>query len=152
MMKQPDFFDRLMAMRLLRRWQPLYQKHKSVLLYVLFGGLTTGISIGTFWLVHSVFGQNEHVANIISWVLAVLFAFVTNRVWVFASAVKNFKGFFEQAVCFYGGRLATLGVEEMLLFVFITVLRVNALAVKVGAQMVVLLLNYLVSKWFVFKS
>ena len=147
-----DIFDRLMATRVLKRWQPLYQKYKAVLLYLFFGGLTTVISIGTFWVGNSVLRQNEHVANIISWILAVLFAFVTNRVWVFSSPAKGVKAFLKQAFRFYSGRLFTLGVEEVLLFVFITILRVNGLAVKVGAQVVVLLLNYFVSKWFVFKS
>ena len=151
-MSKPDIFDRLMATRPLCGLQPLYQKRKAVLLYVLFGGLTTVISIGTFWVGHDVLSLNEHIANILSWVLAVLFAFVTNRVWVFSAPTKTKTAFFGQLLRFYGGRLTTLGVEEILLFVFITVLKVNGLAVKVGAQVVVLILNYVVNKYFVFKK
>ena len=151
-MPQQDIFDRLLATRLLRRWQPLYQKHKAVLLYLLFGGLTTVISIGTFWLGHSVLQLNEHFANVVSWVLAVLFAFLTNRVWVFSAPTDNAKAFWKQLFRFYGGRLTTLAVEELLLFVFITVLKINGMAVKVGAQIAVLILNFVVSKWFVFKK
>ncbi len=151
-MPQQDIFDRLMATRLLRRWQPLYQKRKAVLLYLLFGGLTTVISIGTFWLGHGVLRLNEHIANVISWVLAVLFAFLTNRVWVFSAPTNDAKAFVGQLLRFYSGRLTTLGVEELLLFVFITVLECNGMVVKVGAQVVVLILNYVVSKWFVFKN
>lgn len=151
-MPQQDIFDRLLATRLLRRWQPLYQKHKAVLLYLLFGGLTTVISIGTFWLGHRVLQLNEHFSNVISWVLAVLFAFLTNRVWVFSAPTDNAKAFWKQLFRFYGGRLTTLAVEELLLFVFITVLKINGMAVKVGAQIAVLILNFVVSKWFVFKK
>ncbi len=151
-MPQQDIFDRLLATRLLRRWQPLYQKHKAVLLYLLFGGLTTVISIGTFWLGHSVLQLNEHFSNVISWVLAVLFAFLTNRVWVFSAPTDNAKAFWKQLFRFYGGRLTTLAVEELLLFVFITVLKINGMVVKVGAQIAVLILNFVVSKWFVFKK
>lgn len=151
-MPQQDIFDRLLATRLLRRWQPLYQKHKAVLLYLLFGGLTTVISIGTFWLGHRVLQLNEHFSNVISWVLAVLFAFLTNRVWVFSAPTGNAKAFWKQLFRFYGGRLTTLAVEELLLFVFITVLKINGMAVKVGAQIAVLILNFVVSKWFVFKK
>ena len=151
-MPQQDIFDRLLATRLLRRWQPLYQKHKAVLLYLLFGGLTTVISIGTFWLGHSVLQLNEHFANVVSWVLAVLFAFLTNRVWVFSAPTNNAKAFWKQLLWFYGGRLTTLAVEELLLFVFITLLKINGMVVKVGAQIAVLILNFVVSKWFVFKK
>lgn len=151
-MPQQDIFDRLLATRLLRRWQPLYQKHKAVLLYLLFGGLTTVISIGTFWVGHRVLQLNEHFSNVISWVLAVLFAFLTNRVWVFSAPTNNAKAFWQQLFRFYGGRLTTLAVEELLLFVFITVLKINGMVVKVGAQIAVLILNFVVSKWFVFKK
>lgn len=151
-MSKPDIFDRLMATRPLRGLQPLYQKHKAVLLYVLFGGLTTVISIGTFWVGHDVLSLGEHIANILSWVLAVLFAFVTNRVWVFSAPTKTKTTFFGQLFRFYGGRVFTLGVEELLLFIFITLLHVNGMVVKVGAQIVVLILNYVVSKCFVFKK
>lgn len=151
-MPQQDIFDRMMATRLLRRWQPLYQNYKSAILYLLFGGLTTVISIGTFWAGHSALQLNEHIANIISWVLAVLFAFLTNRVWVFSAPTNNAKAFLGQLFRFYAGRLTTLGVEEILLFVFITVLKINGMVVKVGAQVVVLTLNYVVSKWFVFRK
>lgn len=151
-MPQQDIFDRLLATRLLRRLQPLYQKHKAVLLYLLFGGLTTVISIGTFWLGHSVLQLNEHFANVVSWVLAVLFAFLTNRVWVFSAPTNNAKAFWKQLFWFYGGRLTTLAVEELLLFVFITLLKINGMVVKVGAQIAVLILNFVVSKWFVFKK
>ena len=152
MVPQQDIFDRLMSTRLLLPLQPVYQKHKAVLLYLLFGGLTTVVSIGSFWLGNSVFYLNEHIANIISWVLAVLFAFFTNRVWVFSSPTNGWKEFLEQMLRFYGARLTTLGVEELLLLVFITWLHINSLAVKVGAQVVVVILNYVVSKWFVFKT
>lgn len=151
-MPQQDIFDRLMATRLLRWLQPLYQKHKAVWLYLLFGGLTTIISIASFWIGHSVLRLNEHIANIISWILAVLFAFLTNRVWVFSAKTDNRNAFLGQLIRFYGARLTTLGVEEILLFTFITVLGVNGMVVKVGAQIVVVLLNYVVSKWFVFKA
>lgn len=121
-------------------------------MYLLFGGLTTVVSLGTFWLMDRVVMANEHIANVTSWVLAVLFAFVTNRVWVFDAQTSGKTAFFKQMLGFYGGRLVTLGIEELLLLVFITWLRFDSMAVKIAAQIVVLIGNYIISKWFVFKK
>ena len=147
-----DLFDRLMSSRILAPLFPAYKRHKEKLLYVFFGGLTTVVSLVTFWLVDRVLAQNEHVANLVSWLLAVLFAFVTNRIWVFEAKTAGMAAFFKQMLGFYGGRLATLGIEEALLLVFITWLHFDSMVVKVAAQVVVLILNYIISKLLIFRK
>lgn len=127
-----------------------YKKYKEQILYLFFGGLTTLISIGVFAFFTKEIPLDELIANIISWVIAVLFAFVTNRLWVFESAKD--KGIIKQILSFYAGRLATLGVEEVLLLVFIKLLSLNSIAVKTTAQIVVIILNYIISKIFIFKK
>lgn len=130
----------------------LFQKYREQLLYLLFGGLTTVVSLVTFWFVNRVVMANEHIANSISWILAVSFAFVTNRVWVFNAKTSEKTVFFKQMLSFYGGRLVTLGTEELLLLVFITWLRFDSMMVKIAAQIVVLIGNYIISKLFVFRN
>lgn len=151
-MSSPDIFDRVMETKLLKPCNGFYRKHKEKLLYLFFGGLTTVVSLGTFWFVNRVMAQNEHIANVVSWILAVLFAFVTNRIWVFRAKTESKAAFFRQLFGFYGGRLLTLGVEEVLLLIFITWLHFDSMLIKVLAQVVVLVLNYVVSKWFVFSK
>ena len=138
--KKEDIFDRMMHLHLFRIFEPFYQKNKEMLLYLLFGGLTTIVSIGSYAWVNVGLGINELIANIISWIFAVTFAYVTNKIWVFREMTK-----------FYGGRLFTLGVEELLLFLFITLLHGNSVLVKFAAQIVILVLNYIISKIFVFR-
>ena len=150
--ERPDLFDRLMALPGLRLLEPFYKKHKSVLLYLFFGGLTTVISIAVFWLFRGPLGLDALVANVISWLAAVLFAFLTNRVWVFASPTKTAGEFLRQMGSFYGGRVATLLIEEAILAVFITWLGLPDMPVKIAAQVVVIVLNYFISKLFVFKK
>ena len=145
-----DIFDRLMHLPVLRIFEPFYKKHKEVLLYLLFGGLTTLVSIVTFALFIAL-GINELIANVLSWILAVLFAYVTNRTWVFSSEADTKGAVIREMASFFGGRLATLLVEEAILAVFITWLGFPAMWVKVAAQIVVIVLNYVVSKFFVFK-
>ena len=149
MEKQEDIFDRIMRLPLLSKFAPFYKKHKSVLLYLLFGGLTTVVSIGTYALFLPV--VSPLIANIFSWVAAVTFAYVTNRTWVFASKEKGL-AIIQEAFAFYGGRVFTLGLEEVVLYVFITLLFFPPLTVKVFAQVSVLILNYEISKLFVFKK
>lgn len=151
-MNKPDMFDRLFSWRVLKPLQPFWSRHREVLLYLLFGGLTTVVSIGSFWLCNGLLMLNEHVANTISWILAVLFAFVTNRLWVFQAVTHGFGDLVMQTIRFYGGRLATFGVEELILLVFVTWLHFGGLTVKIAAQIVVIVLNYVVSKLFVFRN
>ena len=82
--------------------------------------------------------------------VCVLFQFVTNRTWVFAARTDGMSEFFRQMASFFGGRLLTLAVEELILAVFISWLQLNTMGVKVVAQIIVILLNYLLSKFWVF--
>lgn len=151
MTEKKDIFDRIMTLPVLRLFNGFYVKNKAVLLYLFFGGLTTVISISSFILIDSVLGINEHIANLCSWILAVLFAYVTNRVWVFASRAKG-RGIIAEMGAFFLGRAATLGIEEVILLVFVTVMELNSTWVKIAAQFIVLVANYVLSKFIVFRS
>ncbi len=146
-----DLFDKLMGLPGLRKLYPLYAKHKEILLYVLFGGMATVVSIGTFYLFDTVLHINELIANALSWVITVGFAYLTNRTWVFCSHATG-RAVWKELLGFYSGRLVTLGLEEAMLFLFVTLLSCDSMAVKLAAQVVVLIGNYVISKWFIFKK
>ena len=150
--KKEDIFDRLMHLPGLRIFEKFYKKNKEVLLYLLFGGLTTIVSIGTFAWFNVGMHMNELIANVISWVFSVAFAYVTNRIWVFRSETSGVGSLMKEIAKFFGGRLATLGVEELILFVFISLLHGNSMVVKLIAQVVIVILNYIISKIFVFNN
>ncbi len=144
-----DIFDRIMSMRILSPFRNFYIKQKSKLLYLFFGALTTFVSIGVFILCNSILYLDVLFANILSWICAVLFAYVTNRRWVFESKSANVG---KEIVSFFVGRLFTLAIEEIVLVIFVNILFCNATLIKCFAQVVVLVLNYVVSKLFVFKE
>ena len=127
-------------------------KYREILLYLIFGGLTTVVSMLSFWLAYNVLGIHELIANVISWICAVTFAYLTNAKWVFESKPANRQERLREVVSFFAGRLATLGVEELLMLIFVTWLGFNGLLVKLVAQVVVVILNYVISKLFVFKK
>lgn len=149
-MEKRDIFDKLMALPVLNIFEPFYKKNKEVLLYLLFGGLTFVVSIASYVFFDVILAMNELVANVLSWILAVSFAFVTNKIWVFDAPSRSMKEFLKQILSFFGGRVATLAIEELILLVFVTLLMFPSVPVKVVAQVIVIVLNYVISKFIVF--
>jgi putative flippase GtrA len=150
--RAPDIFDRIMGWRIFRPLQPFYRKYKEPLLYLFFGGLTTLVGLATFWLFVYPCGLNPLIANVISWVICVAFAYVTNRTWVFTDKAHDRKGIVREIVSFTLGRLATLGMEELVLWVGIDLLGINSMIVKLIAQVLVVIGNYVISKLLVFRK
>ncbi len=152
MERKRDIFDKIMSLPILRLLDPFYQAHREGLLYLFFGGITTVLSLGLFTYIELCTPINELVNNVIVWIICVLFQFFTNRTWVFDGHVETWKEFWQQMGQFFGGRLFTLGVEEVILLIFITWLGFNAIAIKLIAQVVIVILNYIISKLFIFKN
>ena len=132
-------------------FESFYKRNKEVLMYLLFGGLAFFLNIGLFAAIDTT-GINELINNVICWVICVLFQFFTNRTWVFEGYVENNVDFIKQMASFVGGRVATLIIEEFLLVIFITCLGMSAVIVKLSAQVIVIILNYVISKLIVFKK
>lgn len=143
--------------------------NREVILYLFFGALTTLVSLVTFWLpdklfaaagyqgvVHYVTGSEKNYAyieaNVISWICAVLFAFVTNKRFVFDSKDTDKKTVLRELATFVGGRLTTLLVDMGLMVLFVTALSFPNMIAKIIVQVVIVLLNYVISKWIVFRK
>ncbi len=148
--EKKDIFDKIMGLALFKWAEPFYKKHKEVLLYLFFGGLAFIVSIVSFFLLIKYAALNELIANVLSWIITVTFAYLTNRIWVFDAATDNKKELLNQIWKFYSGRIVTLVIEEAILLVFISWLGMNSMVVKIIAQVIVIVLNYVISKLFVF--
>lgn len=132
-------------------WE-LYKKYEEIINYIIVGGCTTVVSLGSYYAcVFTIFDPNNAVllqaANIISWILAVTFAFWANRKFVFKSKSKEV---LKEAYKFYGARLLTLFMEMGLMFLTVTVLHFNDKIMKIVSQILILILNYIISKFLVF--
>ena len=128
------------------------EEFKELVLYTVFGNMTFVISIGAYAIFNVFFGINELIANALAWVFAVLFSYVTNKKWVFMVATPTKTAFLVQMFAFFSGRFITLVIEETIIFIFITLLDYPSMWVKLAAQVVVVVLNYVISKLFVFKN
>lgn len=133
-------------------FEPFYTAHKEVLLYLFFGGVSFVLNIVLFEFLNETLHVNELVANVICWFACVLFQYVTNRKWVFDGTTEGLNSLIKQIASFFGGRTFTLVLEEVILAIFITWLKFNSLVVKIIAQVVVIVLNYIISKKIVFKK
>ncbi|MBE6992381.1 MAG: GtrA family protein [Ruminococcaceae bacterium] len=119
---------------------------RELISYLIFGVLTTVVSMVTFWFACK--AMHYLIAEIISWIFAVTFAFFTNRMFVFQSRGK---GILRQMAVFYTARLFSLGVEELGLFVLIDCVGFDEMISKLVLQFVVVVLNYVLSKLVVFR-
>ena len=164
MNENQDIFDRIMSWPPLKGLQPFYKKNKEILLYLFFGGLTTVVSFITYWIPAralslgevTVLGLKQDltviVSNVISWVCAVTFAYLTNRAWVFQQKAHDGPGIAKECAAFFAGRLFTLLVETALMNLGVTLLHMNDLLAKVIVSIVTIILNYIISKLLVFKD
>jgi len=136
----------------------LYENYKEVINYLIFGVLATAVNLGTkYLLLFTILDAKEPIqlqtAVIISWIVACIFAYFTNRTIVFKSESKEV---LKEAMSFVTARLITLGMEMFIMFIFVTVLELNsdlwvAFWVLV-AQAVVIISNYIFSKLIIFKK
>lgn len=123
---------------------------KEIILYIVFGLLTTAINLCSFYIMNELFGWNENVSNFIAIVLAVLFAYVTNKDLVFHSEAKNKKEKFLEFCKFITGRAFTMIVEFVgCLLLFKTAIPV--MISKFAITIIVIVLNFFISKFFAFK-
>ncbi|MBE6632707.1 MAG: GtrA family protein [Ruminococcaceae bacterium] len=144
---------------MLEKLKTLYAKYKEPLLYLIFGGLTTAIDwaisflLYYFWIDATQAPDGMiHVADAIAWAAAVTFAFITNRIWVFESKKRGWIPILGELVGFAGGRVATFLVQEGILLVFVTWLGLNKYLFRILTAVLVIVLNYFISKLFVFRK
>lgn len=141
---------------MIEKIEKLYNNYKEIVNYLIIGVLTTVVSLVSFYLIRIfVFTSNSQfdiqLANVISWVLAVLFAFVTNKKYVFESKSTGYQKFLEM-IKFYVSRLTTLGVEMFVMWLLTSPLKVDDMISKIIVQFIIVILNYVFSKLFVFKK
>lgn len=135
-------------------------KYRDGLTYALFGALTTIVNLTAFFLLYLCFTNLTHwqedtatlVGNLIAWVIAVAFSFLTNKPLVFHSHDWSFKVLAPEAVSFVGCRIASFLMEEGILWVTVSLLSLNVVVWKIVAGILVIIANYFASKLLVFKK
>lgn len=134
----------------------IYKKYQEIINYLIVGILTTLVSIFTYFIFSLILDINNNIlfmlANILSWICAVVFAYITNKKFVFNSTTSNRKEEIKVFSLFVSSRITTLLIELIFMFLTVKVLLLNDKISKVIAQIIVIILNYIISKIFVFKK
>ena len=134
----------------------IYKKYQEIINYLIVGVLTTLVSIFTYFILSLILDINNNIlfifANILSWICAVVFAYITNKKFVFNSTTSNRKEEIKVFSLFVSSRITTLLIELIFMFLTVKVLLLNDKISKVIAQIIVIILNYIISKIFVFKK
>ncbi|MEG0994772.1 MAG: GtrA family protein [Bacilli bacterium] len=126
----------------------LYKKYKEIINYIIVGGLTTVISIASYNLF--VFKFDYMTSTIMSWIVAVSFAYFANKYFVFE--VKENKNILLEIFQFFKYRLLSLGIEMISMYLLVSVILINDRISKILVQFIIVVLNYIFSKLFVFKK
>ncbi|MCD2256614.1 GtrA family protein [Lactobacillus sp. CC-MHH1034] len=129
----------------------LIKKYKQLINYAIFGVLTTVINIGAFQLLDHNLNWNYMWANNMAWFISVLFAFFTNKTLVFGSKYTTKGAFTRELLAFFAARLASLLVDDAIMYVGVSLLGMNSLLTKIVDNIIVIIINYVLSK-IIFKS
>ncbi|MDD3667022.1 MAG: GtrA family protein [Bacteroidales bacterium] len=130
----------------------LFEKYKSFIYYIVFGVLTTLINIVVYMLCFKMIGISNVISNVIAWFFAVLFAFITNKIWVFSSESFEMSVIIYELISFFGCRIATGMFDIAVMYIFVDLLHTEAIIMKVISNVIVILLNYIASKLVIFKN
>ena len=128
-----------------------YNKIKEILWYGFFGVLTTLVNIISLYLLDKT-GMNVYLNNFIAWFLSVLFAFVTNKLFVFNSKSLDKKVIMKEVISFFFFRILSLGIDMAGMYICISMMNMNRMISKVLMNVVVIVANYIFSKIFIFKK
>lgn len=130
----------------------LYKKYEEIMNYIIVGGMTTIISILSYNLFRIILSDptnlNVQISTVLSWIVAVAFAYFANRIFVFKS--NNSKKL--ESVKFVSARIMSLLIEMLVMFILTAIFKINDKIAKILVQFIIVVLNYLFSKIFVFKK
>lgn len=131
----------------------LYLKYKEIINYLFFGGCTTIVNFISYYIPARIIEIDEIISNVIAWCVSVLFAYITNKLFVFSSKTESLTQTIKEMFSFIFARLFTGVLCDVSLFaLMIYVLHINDIVSKITTQVIVVVLNYVLSKLVIFKK
>jgi len=134
---------------LINKGLKIYNQYKMPILYIFFGGLTTLINIVAYFVAYNICKISNVPSTVIAWILSVIFAFITNKLYVFESKSKSL---LYEISTFFACRLGTGILDVAIMYVSVDILFFNALIMKILSNVLVIVLNYIFSKLIIFNK
>ena len=129
-----------------------YLKYKEIINYLIFGVLTTLVNFVVYILLARFIHVNETISNAIAWIISVLFAYITNKIYVFNSKEKERKKIIKEITAFFGCRAFSGILDIGLFYLLVDIIKINDLIAKIFIAIIVVILNYIFSKVLIFKN
>lgn len=136
--------------KLLKVWKLLTSP--EMLSYIFFGICTTLVNLSVYWLLNSFLKLSWEISNVSAWVISVAFAFITNKLFVFKSTDKSQSKVIFEMLSFVGSRLFSLAADMGCMYIMLDVLGTPSMLAKVISNVIVIIINYILSKFIVFKK
>ena len=134
------------------RISALLQRYKSQILYLFFGGCTTLVNVAVYGVCAHMAGLSTALSTVIAWVLSVLFAYLTNRTWVFESQARTATDILRELWSFLLCRLATGALDLVIMYLCVDRLGLPDIPIKLLSNLLVIVLNYVASKVIIFST
>ena len=130
----------------------LLVKYKQVILYVCFGGMTTVVNVVMYYSCYNILKVANVLSTVYAWLVAVVFAFITNKLWVFESRSFDGKVLSREISSFFGARIATGFLDILVMYFAVDLMNWNSTIWKLLGNIIVIVLNYIASKLLIFKK
>ncbi len=127
-------------------------KYRELIMYAVFGALTTLVNMAAYWLCFDIAGIPNVPSAVIAWVLAVTFAYITNKLWVFESKSFDAATLKHEIPAFFGARIATGVLDVGIMYLAVDVLKWDAILWKLVSNVIVIILNYVASRFVIFRK
>ena len=130
----------------------LFKKYRSIILYAIFGLLTTVVNYFVYFPLYYWAEFTAVFSNVIAWLFAVIFAYITNKIYVFNTNNWSFRAVIKESFAFFSCRVLTGALETVALFIAVDYLGMNSIVWKLAISFGIVFINYISSKLFVFRK
>lgn len=128
------------------------RENREIISYLFWGGCTTLINIACYGFLYDYLSVSNVMSNIVAWVAAVVFAFYVNKIFVFRSRGMKMSQQLKEATAFFGCRILTLVLDVAIMAIAVDFMEWNAMLWKILSNVIVIILNYMASKFWIFKK
>lgn len=128
------------------------KQYREMIMYIIMGIFTTAVNISSFYILVEILDADYKTATVIAWILSVLFAYITNKIYVFQQKTSDMRSLLRELAAFFSVRLLSLGIDLGMMILLVSQFHTNETLAKILDNVVIVVVNYIASKWLVFKK
>ncbi|ARW08769.1 Cell wall teichoic acid glycosylation protein [Bacillus atrophaeus] len=128
------------------------KQYREMIMYIIMGIFTTAVNISSFYILVEILDTDYKTATVIAWILSVLFAYITNKIYVFQQKTSDMRSLMRELTAFFSVRLLSLGIDLGMMILLVSQFHTNETLAKILDNVVIVAVNYIASKWLVFKK